>query len=291
MKVLVTGGTGVVGRQLVTDLQRRNVEVRVVTRKTQERHSRGASEAEFLVGDLLDPCSMRDALKGIDKLFLLNPVTAEELTQSLIVLGMAKRAGLQHVTYLSVLAAERFPDVPHFATKLAVEAALRHSKLAYTILRPGFYFQNDLGLKDSILVAGVYPLPIGSRGISGTDIRDIAEAAAITLTSAGHQGQTYSVVSSEPITGTGNAELWGRLLNREVRYAGHDFDRFEEQMRAYTSSWEAFDMREMFEGFHERGFVAPDHEIERLTKLLNRLPRTYEQFASDTAARWLSETR
>jgi uncharacterized protein YbjT (DUF2867 family) len=291
MKVLVTGGTGVVGRQLVTNLQRRNVEVRVVTRKAPERHSQRASETEFFVGDLLDPCSMRDALKGIDKLFLLNPVTAEELTQSLIVLGMATRADLQHVTYLSVLAAERFPDVPHFATKLAVETALRQSKIPHTIVRPGFYFQNDLGLRDSILEAGVYPLPIGSRGISGTDIRDIAEAAAITLTNAGHEGQTYSVVSSAPITGPGNAELWGRLLNREARYAGHDFGRFEEQMRAYTSNWEAYDMREMFEGFHERGFVAPNHEIERFTKLLNRLPRTYEQFASDTAAHWLSETR
>ncbi len=200
MKVLLTGGTGVVGRQLVTDLQRRNVEVRVVTRKAPERRSK-PSEAEFFVGDLLDPSSMRVALKGINKLFLLNPVMAEELTQSLIVLGMAKCVSLEHITYLSVLAAERFPDVPHFAAKLAVEAALRHSKIPYTILRPGFYFQNDFGLKDSILEAGLYPLPIGSRGISGTDIRDIAEAAVITLTNAGHEGQTYCVVSSKPITG------------------------------------------------------------------------------------------
>lgn len=290
MKVLITGGTGVVGRQLVIDLQRRNVQARVVTRKVPERSSQ-PFETEFFVGDLLDPCSMRDALEGVEKLFLLNPVTAEELTQSLIVLGMAKRVGLEHITYLSVLAAEHFPDVPHFAAKLAVETALRHSKIPYTILRPGFYFQNDLGLKDSILEAGLYPLPIGSRGISGTDVRDIAEAAAITLSNAGHEGQTYSVVSSEPITGTGNAELWGRLLNRDVRYAGQDFDRFEEQMRAYTSTWEAYDMREMFEGFHERGFVASNDEIARLTKLLGRPSRTYEQFASDTSAEWLSGAR
>jgi len=73
MKVLVTGGTGVVGRQLAADLQRRSVEVRVVTRKAPEKLSQ-PSEAEFFVGDLLDPYSMRDALKGIDKLFLLNAV-------------------------------------------------------------------------------------------------------------------------------------------------------------------------------------------------------------------------
>lgn len=288
MKVLVTGGTGVVGSQLIMDLKRRDVEVRVVTRKAPQQHS-PPNAPEFFVGNLLDPYSMRDALIGIDKLFLLNPVTAEELTQTLIVLGMAKRGGLEHITYLSVLAAERFPDVPHFATKLAVESALRQSGVPFTILRPGFYFQNDLGLKSTILEDGLYPLPIGSKGISGTDIRDISEAAAITLTNPGHEDQTYDVVSSQPITGPGNAQLWGRLINREVHYVGHDFDRFEDQMRGHTSTWEAYDMREMFEGFHQRGFLASEHEIARLIKLLNRPPRSYEQFASDTAARWLSE--
>jgi uncharacterized protein YbjT (DUF2867 family) len=194
----------------------------------------------------------------LSKLFLLNAVTAEELTQSLIVLGMAKRSGWQHITYLSVLAADRFPDVPHFAAKLAVETALRQSGIPFTILRPGVYFQNDLGLKDALVDGGLYPVPIRSRGISGTDIRDIAEAATISLTIVGCEGQSYDLVSSQPITGPGNAELWGRLLNREIRYAGHDFNRFEEQMRAHTEAWEAYDRREMFEGFNERGFVAPD---------------------------------
>ena len=240
------------------------------------------------MGNTLDPHSMPDALKGIDKLFLLNAVTAEELTQSLIVLGMAKRAGLQHIAYLSVLAAERFPDVPDFAAKLAVETALRQSGIPFTILRPGFYFQNDLGLKDALVDGGLYPVPIGSRGISGTDIRDIAAAAAITLISRGCEGQSYDVVSAQPITGPENAELWSRLLNREIRYVGHDFNRFEEQMRAHTDAWEAYDMREMFEGFNERGFVAPDDEIGRLTTLLKRPPRTYVELASETAAQWLS---
>lgn len=180
-----------------------------------------------------------------------------------------------------MLAAERFPDVPHFAAKLAVESALRQSGVPYTILRPGVYFQNDLGLKDAILGGGLYPLPIGSTGISGTDIRDIAEAAAIMLTDGGCEGQTYDVVSSQPITGPRNAALWGRLLNKNVRYAGHDFDRFEEQMRAHTDAREAYDMREMFEGFHKRGFVAPDDAIDRFTKLLKRPPRTYTEFASE----------
>jgi hypothetical protein len=109
------------------------------------------------------------------------------------------------------------------------------------------------------------------------------------LTEPGHEGHTYSVVSAELITGVGNSELWSRLLHRGVQYAGHDFDSFEDQMRTHTSKWEAYDMRAMFEGFHERGFITPSDEVMRLTKLLGRLPRTYTQFASETAAQWLSE--
>jgi uncharacterized protein YbjT (DUF2867 family) len=246
------------------------------------REERTAVRSGVLRGQYARSSFHARCLKGIDKLFLLNAVTAEELTQSLIVLGMAKRAGLQHITYLSVLAAERFPDVPDFAAKLAVETALRQSGIPFTILRPGFYFQNDLGLKDALVDGGLYPVPIGSRGISGTDIRDIAAAAAITLISRGCEGQSYDVVSAQPITGPEHAELWSRLLNREIRYAGHDFNRFEEQMRAHTDAWEAYDMREMFEGFNERGFVAPDDEIGRLT-LLKRPPRTYVELASETS--------
>jgi nucleoside-diphosphate-sugar epimerase len=63
MKVLVTGGTGVVAWQLVADLQRRSVQVRVVTRKAPERSAQ-PSEAEFFVGNMLDPHSMRGASKA-----------------------------------------------------------------------------------------------------------------------------------------------------------------------------------------------------------------------------------
>jgi uncharacterized protein YbjT (DUF2867 family) len=274
-------------KQLTSDLLRKGVEVRVLTREAPEKPS---TNVEFFVGDMLDPYSMRSALSGIDKLFLLNPVTAEELTQSLVTLGMAERANVKYVTYLSVLAAEKFSDVPHFAAKLAVENELRRSRIPHTILRPGFYFQNDLGLKDAIL-GGLYPLPVGSRGIAAVDIRCIAEAAAITLTTSGSEGLTFDVTAVEPMTGAGNASIWSRQLGRDIRYGGHDLDKFEERMRMYTAPWEAYDMRIMFERFHDRGFQAPVHEVDRSAALLKRPPRSYETFVSETLTQWNADTR
>src|SRR6202453_2272272 len=227
MKVLVTGGTGNVGGAVVSELLKRGAEVRVLARKQPESGKLPAG-VEVAIGDLLDPVSIEKAMQGVDKLFLLNAVVADELTQALIAYGIAKRIGLKHVTYLSVFKVEQFRDVPHFASKLAVESALREFAVPHTILRPGYYMQNDAGLKDALTGPGVYPMPIGTAGICAVDVRDIAEAAAISLAEDGHDGQTYDLVGPSTLTGPGNAAIWSKLLGKEIKYTGHNFDQWEQ---------------------------------------------------------------
>jgi uncharacterized protein YbjT (DUF2867 family) len=285
MKILVTGGTGNVGGAVVTELLKRGAEVRVLARKQPEAGKLPAG-VEVAVGDLLDPVSVEQAMQGVDKLFLLNAVVTDELTQALIAYGVAKRVGLKHVTYLSVFKVDQFRDVPHFASKLAVESALREFGVPYAILRPGYYIQNDAGLKDALLGPGVYPMPIGTAGIAAADVRDIAEAAAISLTEDGHDGQTYDIVAPTMISGPGNAALWSQLLGKEIKYTGHNFDQWEQGMRSGMPSWSAYDLRMMFQGYFDRGFGSTETEVVRLTKLLGHAPRSYEDFATQTAATW-----
>ncbi len=285
MKILVTGGTGNVGGEVVNQLVQRGAEVRVIARKQPEPDKLPAA-VEVAIGDLLDPVSVEQAMQGVDKLFLLNAVVTDELTQALIAYGVAKRMELKHITYLSVFKVDQFRDVPHFASKLAVENALREFGVPYTILRPGYYIQNDLTLKEALLGAGVYPMPIGTAGIAAADVRDIAEAAAISLTTDGHDGQTYDVVGPTLISGPATAALWSKLLGKEIKYTGHDFDKWEQTMRTRMPAWSAFDLRMMFQGYFDRGFAATETEVRRLTKLLGHTPRSYEQFATETAAIW-----
>ena len=285
MNILVTGGTGNVGGAVVKELLKRGAQVRVLARKQPEQ-GKLPSGVEVAVGDLLDPLSIEEAMKGLDKLFLLNAVVADELTQALIAYGMARRVGLKHITYLSVFKVEQFRDVPHFASKLAVENALREFGVPYTILRPGYYIQNDALLKGALMGPGIYPMPIGEAGICAVDTRDIAEAAAISLTQEGHAGQTYDLVGPTVITGPGNAATWSRLLGREIKYAGHNFDQWEQQMRANAPAWTAFDLRMMFQGYFDRGFASTETEVTRVTKLLAHAPRSYDDFASETASLW-----
>jgi uncharacterized protein YbjT (DUF2867 family) len=287
MRVLVTGGTGRVGSMLLPELLKRGADVRVLARSAST-DSRLPSTVEIAVGDLLDPVSVAQALQGVDKLFLLNAVAADELTQALITYAVAKRLQIRHVVYLSVFKVDQFSDVPHFASKLATERALRDGDVPFTILRPGYYFQNDLNLKAILTGAGLYPMPIGTAGIAGVDMRDIAEAAAVALTTDGHDGQTYDLVGPGLLSGPGVAALWSELLGKPIRYPAEDFDQWEQQMRKNAPGWAAHDLRMMFQGYVERGFASTEAEVERLTKLLGHAPLSYERFARATAKLWES---
>jgi uncharacterized protein YbjT (DUF2867 family) len=285
MKVLVTGATGTVGSEVVKALLQRGAEVRAFTR-TQPKPGMFPGAVEIVLGDLSDPVSVARAIKGVDELFLLIGNVADELTQALTAYGLSKKAGLKHVTYLSVFKADQFLEVPHFAAKYAVEEAIRAGGMPYTILRPGYFIQNERQFKPVLTGPGVYPIPAGNQGIAVVDVRDIAEAAAITLTETGHTGKTCDLVSPEMLTGPGAAATWSKLLGKEITYAGHgDFDGFEAQLRkAGSPSWLAYDLRVMYQGYVERGFSNTEDQTARFAALLGHQPRTYSSFAEELAA-------
>jgi uncharacterized protein YbjT (DUF2867 family) len=283
VKILVIGGTGHVGSEVVKELKNRDVDVRVLVRKPGEKSLTGV---EVVVGDLLDPVSVERALEGVDKLYLLNAVTPDELTQGLIAYDLARKRKLAHVVYHSVFRVEHFKDVPHFAAKLAIESAIREFDVPFTIIRPNYFFQNDVSFKDLLTKESVYPNPLGRIGVSAVDIRDIAEATAIALTSDGHLGKTFNLNGPAVLSGQKVASIWSDVLGKEVRYAADDLDTFEEQMRKHTPAWAAFDIRMMFQGYLERGFVAEDGDVAALTELLGHKPRAYEDFAHETAGEW-----
>lgn len=290
MKVLVTGGTGKVGSEVIKELAKRNVSVRALVRK-QEASTKMPKGVEIIQGDLLDPVSVRKALDGVDKLYLLNAVVPDELTQGLIAYDLAKKLKLKQIVYHSVFKVEDFKDVPHFASKLTIESALHEFNLPFTIIRPNYFYQNDVSLKDALMKAGMYPMPLGTPGVSAVDTRDIAEAAAIALTRDGHLGKTYNLNGPEVLSGETIASIWSGLLGKEIRYPGENLDSFEEQMRQSAPSWSAFDIRMMFQGYLERGFAAEDGDIETLTMLLGHPPRRYKDFAKETVEGWQTSSR
>jgi uncharacterized protein YbjT (DUF2867 family) len=282
MKILVIGGTGMVGAEVVRELIARKAEVYVLTRDKTKALPQGTQR---VVGDLLDPTTVRSIFKGMDGVFLLNAVSTTEGHEGLMALNGMKMSGVKRVVYLSVQNADRAPHLPHFGSKVAVEIAIKDSDIAYTILRPNNFYQNDYWFKDVLLSYGVYPQPIGNAGLSRVDTRDIAEAAAIALT-GGHDGQVYNLVGPELMTGQGTAEAWGRALGKKIAYAGDDLDAWEKQSLQFMPPWLVFDFKQMYAYFQQHGLKGTQEDINRQTKLLGHPPRKFEDFVRETAKVW-----
>jgi uncharacterized protein YbjT (DUF2867 family) len=287
MTILVTGATGTVGRQVIEQLVKRGADVRALVRDpAKPNFPAGVSVAQ---GDLLDVDSLRSAFSGVSTLFLLNAVASDEFTQALIALNLAREAGIERIVYLSVIHSDLYVNVPHFAGKFAVERVIEKMGFNATILRPAYFMNNDLTIKDVVTGYGVYPMPIGSKGLAMIDARDIGEIAAIELVRR-EQSATplpldrINLVGPDVLTGTDVAGIWSEVLGRPIAYPGDDTAGFEKNLRQFMPSWMAFDMRLMSERFLTEGMIPEPGDAARLTTLLGRPLRSYRDFAAETVA-------
>lgn len=287
MTILVTGATGTVGRQVVEQLVKRGAAVRALARDPAKANL--PADVTVVQGDLLDIDALRGALRGVSTLFLLNAVVADEFTQALIALNLAREAGVERVVYLSVIHSDRYVNVPHFAGKFGVERMIEQMGFNATILRPAYFMNNDLTIKDVVTGYGVYPTPIGSKGLAMIDARDIGEVAAIELirrerSAASLPVERINLVGPDTLTGAKAAAVWSEVLGRTITYPGDDTAGFEKNLRQFMPSWMAFDMRLMSERFLTEGMIPEAGDVARLTALLGRPLRTYRDFVSEIAA-------
>lgn len=289
MAILVTGSTGVIGKQVLDHLRGSAAEIRALTRSPEKAQFPAGVTA--VQGELADVDGLRRAMHGVSTLFLLAPNAADELTQALQALSVAREAGVKGVVYLSVFRGAEYVDVPHFTGKFTVERMIEHDDLPATVLRPAYFIQNDVRQKDPLLTHGVYGMPIGAKGISMVNVRDIGDAAARELLRRERAAgplprETYELVGPDAIDAQSVASIWSAALGRPVRYGGDDLDLFEQRLKAAAPPWLAYDMRLMMSRYQRDGAVASAAEIERFTTLLGRAPRSYADFARDMAAAW-----
>lgn len=289
MNILVTGSTGTIGSLIVRGLAAQGANVHALTRQPDKASFPAGVTA--VKGDMTDIASMRAALAEVDTLFLLNAVVADEVTQAISTLSLAREAGIERIVYLSVLNSDTYTDVPHFTGKYTVERMIEQFDLPATVLRPSYFMQNDAMLRGGLIEHGRYGMPVGDVGVSMVDVRDIAEIAVASLlrrarAPAPLPREVIEITGPEALTGDMLATIWSGLLGKPVTYGGNNLDAYEGFMASMMPSWSAYDLRLMLARFHVDGMRGKPHAGEILTGLLGHPPRRYQDFAAELAATW-----
>lgn len=280
MSILIVGSTGNVGSEITKQPTLRSADVYALVHNPKEKIPEGVKAIE---GDVTDIRSMRKALKGIDTLFLLNPVVPDELNRTLLTMNLALEARVKGVVYLSMFNADVFLDCPHACAKYATELMIHKMQVPATILRPNYFFQND---GEAVVEKGEYPMPIGPRGVSMVDVRDIAEVAALALTKR-HQSpgplpiETIEIHGPDVINSESAVALWSEVLGKKVRYPGDDLHQAEQRFSAFMPSAMVYDVVAMFRDFQKYGMVGSQDAVDRLTAMLGRPLRTYRAYAEE----------
>jgi uncharacterized protein YbjT (DUF2867 family) len=217
--ILVTGSTGLNGGELVRRLSAKGVPVRALVRNTAKAAPLASlPNVEIFEGDLGKPETLAAALRGVDRAALMSSAepTMQEVQSSFI--DAARLAGVQHVVKLSGIIPDL--DSPFRFARMhgEVEQRLEESGMAYTHLRAGEFMPSYFRQLPAILGRGIIALPMEDARIASVDIGDIAEVAAIVLTTSGHEGKTYPLTGPEALTMTEVAEKLSAATGKTIRY-------------------------------------------------------------------------
>lgn len=180
--ILITGGTGTLGRLVTPLLRDAGATVRVLSR---DRHELPIDGIEYVTGDLRAGEGLESAVYGTQTILHLagGPKGDDETTRNLV--RAASRAGTGHIVYISVIGAGRVP-LNWFRTKRAAEQAVADSGLAWTTLRAAQFHDLVLTMAQKMAKLPAIPVPGGLR-FQPVDARDVA-ARLVELTLDGPAG-------------------------------------------------------------------------------------------------------
>jgi uncharacterized protein YbjT (DUF2867 family) len=226
-RVLVVGGTGMLGGQVVSELLARGKRVRALVRPTSDAKRLESNGVEIARGDMMDPASLLQAMDGADAVVSTAAGYTRHSkgdTDEIDIIGnqnlanAARRAGVNRFVLTSILTCDQTPQVPHFWHKKLAEDRLEDLGVPFVALRPGAFL-------DMITQMGGDPFTkrrlmwFGSPTIPLTFVltRDLAGYLADAVDAPGVDGQRIDIGWDRPVSMEEIAQISGRLLGEKIR--------------------------------------------------------------------------
>lgn len=278
--IFVTGATGTMGSATVKGLKARGARFKVGTRSPDKLKGQGVEAVSF---DWERPETYGPALQGVEKVFLLTPISDKQAQYAQMLASAAKVADVKHIVKLSVMGVEAEPGILLGRMHRAGERAIQNSGIAWTMVRPTFLMENFVNYygvdpkKDST----VY-LPHGQGKAVWVDGRDVGEVAAEVLTGKGHEGKAYELTGPEALGAAEALAILGEALGHKYTYVDVPEAAARKAMQdMQMPAW----MVEAFLELHmliRNGWSATS--ASGVKDVLGRPPRSFKEYAKDLVA-------
>ena len=281
--ILVTGATGLNGRELLRRLSARGVAVRALVRDPAKAEAIAAlPHVQIVQGDMARPETLPAALLDADRAMLISSSAPDMLDVQSNFIDAARKAGVRHVVKLSGIMPELNSAFRFAWMHAEIEKRLEASGMAFTHLRAGEFMPAYFRQAPNIAAKGAMFLPMEDARIASIDVGDIAEIAADVLTSSGHEGKTYPLTGPQALTMAEVAEKLSNATGKTIRYVNVPPE--DARQAQLASGMPAYLADALFELFAERrngkeAQVWPEAEI-----LLKRKPTSFDEFARRNAA-------
>ncbi|MCZ4099953.1 NAD(P)H-binding protein [Streptomyces sp. So13.3] len=270
MKILVTGASGHVGGELVSQLAAQGRAVRALVRDPSAFEA--PPGAEVAAGDLNRPESLTEALNGVDAMFLLGG-----FADMPGVLAGARAAGVRHVVLLSsrsVVGGN--PENAVVAMHQGSEVAVRESGLGWTLLRPSGFMSNTFEWQGQLRAGDIVRAPFAGVPIAAIDPHDIAAVAAAVLGRDEHHGHSHPLSGPAAQRPVERAEILAKVLGRPLRFEGQPDDEARAEMLGNGVPERYVDA---FFRFFVDGEFDDTPVLPTVEDLTGRPPRTFEDWA------------
>ena len=284
--ILITGASGNVGREVVKQALTLGLTIRASYR-SPDVAAKAPAGLEGVIMDYTKPETIRRALNGVDKIFLVGPRTRDLLALEARFIKEARASGKKHIVKLSALGGHQsmLPS-GHRDSEENIEA----SGLPHTFLRPNAFMQNLVNYNTgTIRSRDAFYGCQGNGAVSIIDIRDIAAVAVIVLAATGHEGRSYALTGGEALTNGQIAEKISRVAGRKISYIDLSPAEYKKAiLSAGTPEWTAEAMLDL-QHFYRVGKAK--RTTDDLERFLGRKAITFDQFAHDYAFAFREEEK
>jgi uncharacterized protein YbjT (DUF2867 family) len=278
--LLVTGATGTTGNEVLRGLRDRELDVRALVHDESKTDAVKELGAEPVVGEMGDPKTLEPALEGIERAYLVSPLSPMQAEYEQVFVETAKAAGVKHVVKLSTIGASTQSPLRFGRNHAVVEQALRESGLEWTFLRPNGFMQNNLAWPPRVQDGRFYS-PVPDAAFSIVDARDVAEVAIAALTADGHAGKAYALTGPEAISYRDQVRRLFAAAGREVEVEEVPAEAVKQALvEAGVPPWNAEGLAEVWELYASGGATLVATGVQ---DVLGRLPRDLDTFARDHA--------